>query len=147
MTGFATISATACISDKAIQMKAIGGLLFVLGIMGLLLNLILWLPGRLSLIIMVLISAVCFVAIWGGGKLSQTKPAFLQASTKKHEPMAQQAQQVQQKVACPKCGCQIDPGQQFCGACGSSLVSYCATCGAAITSPSKFCVNCGARLV
>ncbi|MCJ7653981.1 MAG: zinc ribbon domain-containing protein [Dehalococcoidia bacterium] len=128
-------------------MKAIGGLLLVIGVMGLLMNLILWLPARLSLIIMVLISAVCFVAIWGGGKLSQTKPAFVQELAKKHEPTAQQAQWVQQKVACPKCGCQVVPGQQFCGACGSSLASYCATCGGAITTPSKFCGNCGARLV
>jgi hypothetical protein len=128
-------------------MKAIGGLLLVLGIMGLLLNLILWLPARLSLIMVVLISVVCFVAIWGGGKLSQTKPVFLQEPASKHELTAEQAQQLQQEVACPKCGCQVVPGQQFCGACGSSLTSYCATCGAAITAPSKFCGNCGARLV
>jgi hypothetical protein len=54
-------------------MKAIGGLLLVLGIIGLLLSLILWLPAGFNLIVMVLISVVCFVAIWGGGKLSQTK--------------------------------------------------------------------------
>ena len=128
-------------------MKAIGGLLLVLGILGLLLNLILWLPARLNLIIMVLISVVCFVAIWGGGKLSQTKAAFVQEPTKKDKSTAQQTQWVQQKVACPKCGFQVVPGQQFCGSCGSSLTSYCATCGAAITAPSKFCGNCGARLV
>ena len=73
----------------AIQMKAIGGLLLVLGIMGLLLNLILWLPARLSLIIMVLISTVCFVAIWGGGKLSQTKVGFVRELAEKHKPVAQ----------------------------------------------------------
>jgi hypothetical protein len=128
-------------------MKAIGGLLLVLGILGLLLNLVLWLPARLSLIIMVLISVVCFVAIWGGGKLSQTKAAFVQEPAKEYEPTAQQAQWGQQKVACPKCGCQVTPGQRFCGACGSTLVSYCATCGGAIIAPSKFCGNCGARLV
>jgi hypothetical protein len=127
-------------------MKAIGRLLLVLGLMGLLLNLILWLPSRLNLIIMVLIFVVCFVAIWGGGKLSQAKTAFVQEPTKKYEPTAQQAQWVQQKVACPKCGCQVVPGQRFCGACGSSLASYCATCGGAITTPSRFCGNCGARL-
>jgi hypothetical protein len=127
-------------------MKAIGRLLLVLGLMGLLLNLILWLPSRLNLIIMVLISVVCFVAIWGGGKLSQAKTAFVQEPAKKYESTAQQAQWVQQKVACPKCGCQVVPGQRFCGACGSSLASYCATCGGAITTPSRFCGNCGARL-
>ena len=127
-------------------MKAIGGLLLVLGIMGLLLNLILWLPAKFNLIVMVLISVVCFVAIWGGGKLLQAKTAFVQEPAKKYEPTAQQAQWVQQKVACPKCGCQVVPGQRFCGACGSSLESYCATCGGAITAPSRFCGNCGARL-
>ena len=129
-------------------MKAIGGLLLVIGVVGLLLNLILWLPAQLNLIIMVLISVACFVAIWGGGKLSQAKAAFfVQEPEKKHEPTARQAQWIQQKGACPKCGCQVIPGQQFCGACGSSLTSYCAICGAAITAPSKFCGNCGARLV
>jgi TRAP-type C4-dicarboxylate transport system permease small subunit len=66
-------------------MKAIGGLLLVLGITGLLLNLILWLPLRLNLIIMVLISVVCFVAIWGGGKLAQAKTAFVQEPAKKYD--------------------------------------------------------------
>jgi hypothetical protein len=128
-------------------MKAVGGLLLVLGISGLLLNLILWLPARLNLIIMVLISVVCFVAIWGGGRLSHTKSAFVQEPAMKYEPTAQQDQWGQQKVVCPKCGCQVALGQRFCGACGSSLVSYCATCGSAITAPSKFCGNCGAKLV
>jgi hypothetical protein len=127
-------------------MKAIGGLLLVLGMMGLLLNLILWLPTRFNLIVMLLISVVCFVAIWGGGKLLQTKAKFVPEPAKKYEPTAQQAQWVQQKVACPKCGCQVVPGQRFCGGCGSSLESYCARCGVAITAPSKFCGNCGAKL-
>jgi hypothetical protein len=127
-------------------MKAIGGLLLVLGMMGLLLNLILWLPTRFNLIVMLLIAVVCFVAIWGGGKLLQTKAKFVPEPAKKYEPTAQQAQLVQQKVACPKCGCQVVPGQRFCGGCGSSLESYCARCGVAITAPSKFCGNCGARL-
>ena len=127
-------------------MKAIGGLLLVLGMMGLLLNLILWLPTRFNLIVMLLISVVCFVAIWGGGKLLQTKAKFVPGPAKKYEPTAQQAQWVQQKVACPKCGCQVVPGQRFCGGCGSSLESYCARCGVAITAPSKFCGNCGAKL-
>jgi hypothetical protein len=128
-------------------MKVIGRLLLILGIIGLLLNLVLWLPADFNLIIMVLISVVCFVAIWGGGKLSQTKAAFVSEPAKKYEPIAQQAQMVQQKITCPKCGCQVAPGQQFCGACGSSLASYCAACGSAINSSSKFCGNCGARLV
>ena len=127
-------------------MKAIGGLLLVLGMMGLLLNLILWLPTRFNLIVMLLISVVCFVAIWGGGKLLQTKAKFVPEPAKKYEPTAQQAQWVQQKVACPKCGSQVVPGQRFCGGCGSSLESYCARCGVAITAPSKFCGNCGAKL-
>ncbi len=127
-------------------MKAIGGLLLVLGMMGLLLNLILWLPTRFNLIVMLLIAVVCFVAIWGGGKLLQTKAKFVPEPAKKYEPTAQQAQWVQQKVACPKCGSQVVPGQRFCGGCGSSLESYCVRCGVAITAPSKFCGNCGAKL-
>ena len=127
-------------------MKALGGILLVLGIVGLLLTLILWLPTGFNMIAVVLISIVCFVAVWGGGKLSQAKAQLVPEPVKQYEPTAQQAQWMQQRVACPKCGCQIVPGQQFCGACGSSLESYCAKCGAAITDPSRFCGNCGARL-
>lgn len=127
-------------------MRAIGVLLLVLGIVGLLLNLILWLPTEFNLIVTVLISIVCFVAIWGGGRLSQMKAELMTEPVKQYEPMAQQPQWMQQSVACPKCGRQVVPGQQFCGGCGSSLESYCAKCGAAITAPSRFCGSCGARL-
>jgi hypothetical protein len=127
-------------------MKAVGALLLVLGILGLLLSLILWLPARFNLIVLVLISVVCFVAIWGGGRMLQTKANLALEPERKYEPAAQQVQWVQQKVACPKCGCQVVPGQRFCGGCGSNLESYCARCGVAITAPSKFCGNCGARL-
>jgi len=127
-------------------MRAAGVLLLVLGIVGLLLNLILWLPVGFNWIIVALVSAVCFVAIWGGGRLSQTKTQLAPEPVKQYEPMTQHAQWVQQRVACPKCSCQIVPGQRFCGACGSSLESYCAVCGGAITTPSRFCGNCGARL-
>jgi hypothetical protein len=127
-------------------MKAIGGLLLVLGMLGLLLSLILWLPARFNLIVLILISVVCFVAIWGGGRLLQTKAKFVPEPAGKYESVAQQTQWVQQKVACPKCGYQIVPGQRFCGGCGSSLESYCARCGVAIITPSKFCGNCGAKL-
>src|SRR4030042_1732719 len=127
-------------------MRAIGGLLLVLGMVGLLLSLILWLPTWFNLIVVVLISIVCLVAVWGGGSLSQTKAGLITEPAKQYEPAPQQPQWVQQSVACPKCGCQVVPGQQFCGGCGSTLESYCARCGVAITAPSRFCGNCGARL-
>src|SRR4030042_1376597 len=66
-------------------MKSIGGLLLVLGIVGLLLNLILWLPAGFNLIVVVPISIVCFVAIWGGGKLSQAKTELVPAPAKQSE--------------------------------------------------------------
>ena len=53
-------------------MKAIGGLLLVVGMIALLLSLILWLPADFSVVVVVLISVVCFGAIGGGGSLSQT---------------------------------------------------------------------------
>jgi membrane protease subunit (stomatin/prohibitin family) len=127
-------------------MKAIGGLLLILGILGLLLSLILWLPAGFNLIVLVIIAIACFAAIWGGGRLLQPKAEFVPKPAKEHEPVAQQAQWVQQQVACPKCGHRVVPGQRFCGGCGSSLESYCVRCGASINAPSKFCGNCGARL-
>jgi len=127
-------------------MKAIGGLLLVLGIIGLLLSLILWLPAGFNLIGMVLISVVCFVAIWGGGKLSQTKIEFAKERTTKYETTTQSTQEIRQRIICPRCGWLGVSGQRFCGACGSSLAYCCPTCGASITAESKFCPNCGARL-
>lgn len=131
-------------------MKAIGGLLLVLGIIGLLLNLIFWLPAQFNLVVVVLISVVCLVAIWGGGWLSQPKAEPMTQAAGKYEPVSPlppaQWTQPALGLTCPKCGCQIVPGQQFCGGCRSSLVSYCARCGAAINSPSRFCGSCGARL-
>jgi hypothetical protein len=85
-------------------MKAIGGLLLVLGIIGLLLNLILWLPAKFNLIVMVVISVVCVMAIWGGGKLSQAKTVVVKESAKKYEPKVQPSEGIQQRVVCPRCG-------------------------------------------
>jgi hypothetical protein len=131
-------------------MKAVGLLLLVLGLIGLLLSLIFWLPAKFNLIVVMLISIVCLVAVWGGGRLSQPKAGLMAQPVGKSEPIsAQSPTQWAQPTAgaiCPKCGCQIAPGQQFCGGCGSSLLSYCARCGAAIKEPSRFCGNCGFRL-
>ncbi|MBN2463668.1 MAG: zinc ribbon domain-containing protein [Dehalococcoidia bacterium] len=127
-------------------MRAIGVILLVLGIIGLLLNLILWLPAGFNMIVIMLISTVCFVAIWGGGRLLQTKTELVAEPAKQYKPMSQQPHWMQQDIVCPNCGCQVAPGQQFCGGCGSTLKSYCARCGAAVTAPSVFCGNCGARL-
>ena len=130
-------------------MRAVGGLLLVLGMVGLLMNLILWLPTGFNLVAAVLISIVCFVAIWGGGKLSQTQMESFPEPARQHETettQTPQSQWVQQSATCPRCGSQVAPGQQFCGGCGSTLESYCARCGVAITAPSRFCGNCGARL-
>jgi len=96
-------------------MKAIGGLLLVLGIIGLLLNLILWLPAGFNLIVMVLISVVCFVAIWGGGRLSQTKIEVAKERATKYETTAQSTQEIRQKIACPRCGWLGASGQRFWG--------------------------------
>jgi hypothetical protein len=129
-------------------MKALGSLLLVLGIVGLLLNLIFWLPAEFNLVIMVLISILCLVAIWGGGKLalSQIRIEVAQEPVKNYESTTQPAQGQQQSLTCPKCGWEVVPNQRFCGACGSSLMSCCPTCGAAVPATSKFCANCGARL-
>ena len=131
-------------------MKAIGVLLLVLGLVGLLLNLIFWLPARFSPIVIVLISILCLVAVWGGGRLSQPKMEPVTQPVEQHQPVSQpqpaQWTQTPAGAYCPKCGYQIMPGQQFCGSCGSSLVTYCARCGNPIQEPARFCGKCGARL-
>lgn len=131
-------------------MKVIGIILLILGIVGLVLNLIFWLPSQFSPIVMVLIAVACLVAVWGGGALYQSKTTLMMQPAGKYEPdLPSQSAQWSQPAAgivCPRCGFQVMPGQQYCGGCGSSLVSYCAKCGAAIKELSRFCGSCGARL-
>ncbi|HEX7363753.1 MAG TPA: zinc ribbon domain-containing protein [Dehalococcoidia bacterium] len=127
-------------------MKISGVILLVLGTLGLLLDLLFWLPAKFSPVVAALIGTVCLVVVWGGGRMSQTVPAAL--GTGRHEAVSSQMPSGFTTTAtpCPKCGCQVMPGQQFCGGCGSSLVSYCAKCGNTVAEPSKFCGRCGARL-
>jgi hypothetical protein len=131
-------------------MKAVGVILLVFGLLGLVLNLILWLPYQFSPSVVVLIAAACLVAVWGGGVLYQSKtiPVIQPAGKFESVPPTPSTQWLKPpaEIVCPKCGCQIMPGQQYCGGCGSRLVSYCARCGAAIKELSRFCGSCGARL-
>lgn len=128
-------------------MKAIGGLLLVFGIIGLLVTLIFWLPTGMSLPIVLFICVACMVAVWGGGKLASAAAGAGEKQAKGHVPMAKQSYQIRCKITCPKCGGLVMPGQRFCGDCGVSLVSFCPSCGAAIISLSKFCGYCGTRLI
>lgn len=129
-------------------MKAVGVLLLVLGIVGLTLSLIFWLPVQFNPIVVVLMSVVCLAAVWAGGRLSQPKTELAAQPAGQYQPMSPQAQWTSPTAGaiCPKCSSQIMPGQQFCGGCGSNLVSYCAKCGIALKEPSRFCGKCGTRL-
>jgi hypothetical protein len=129
-------------------MKAIGAFLLILGLAGLVLNLIFWQTAQFNLFIVFVISAVCLLAVWGGGKLFQPGVVATQRETAYTHINPQETGRFFQPAAtaCPKCGSQIVPGQQFCGGCGSSLVTYCARCGNAISEPSRFCGRCGAKL-
>ncbi len=120
--------------------------MLILGTLGLLLDLIFWLPAKFSPVVAVLIGTVCLVVVWGGGRMSQIVPAAL--GTGRHEAVSSQTPSgfTTTAASCPKCGCQVMPGQQFCGGCGSSLVSYCEKCGNRVAEPSRFCGRCGARL-
>ncbi len=128
-------------------MKAIGGLLIVLGLIGLLLTLIFWLPAKINLPIVLFVSIVCLVSIWGGGKLSLKAVRTREKPIDKYAPGIQQAYRVQHGVACPRCGTSVVHGQKFCGDCGLSLLLYCPACGVAVMSQSKFCGTCGTRLI
>jgi hypothetical protein len=129
-------------------MKAVGVLLLIVGLVGLLLNLIFWLPAKFNLVVVVFISAVCLAAVWAGGILYQSKTELVTQPAGQYQPVPSQTQWPSPKVGaiCPKCNSQIMPGQQFCGGCGSNLVSYCAKCGVTLKEPSRFCGKCGARL-
>lgn len=129
-------------------MKAVGVLLLLLGLIGLVLTLIFWLPAKFNPVLVIFMFVACLVAVWGGGRLFRTKMLMTQPEgivTQVSSPPPAQFSQPAGPV-CPKCGSKIMPRQQFCAGCGSSLLSYCARCGNTISEPSKFCGRCGARL-
>ena len=127
--------------------RVIGRVLFILGTIGLLLNLITWLPTGINLIMMVVISIVCLLVVWGGGKMSLSEVEIETEPRREYEPGAQQVQGVRQGIMCPRCGSLCALGQRFCGACGGGLASGCPRCGATVDPASIFCTSCGARLV
>ena len=127
--------------------QLIGRVLFILGTIGLLLNLIMWLPMGINLIMMVVISIVCFVLVWGGGKMSLSEVEIETEPRREYEQGNQQVQGVRQGIMCPRCGSLCALGQRFCGGCGAGLASGCPGCGVAVDPASRFCANCGARLV
>jgi len=54
--------------------------------------------------------------------------------------------------ACPECGTEVDPGDNFCVNCGTDLASAeptleeCPGCGTAVDADASFCANCGEDL-
>jgi class 3 adenylate cyclase/tetratricopeptide (TPR) repeat protein len=49
-------------------------------------------------------------------------------------------------IQCSNCGAENQPGQKFCGECGTPLTAVCSACGAAHPPGQKFCGECGAAL-
>ena len=127
--------------------QVVGRVLFILGTIGLLLNLITWLPAGINLIMMVVISIVCLLLVWGGAKMSLSKVEIETGPRRGYEPGAQQVQGVRQGIVCLRCGSLCALGQRFCGSCGAGLASGCRRCGAMVDPTSRFCTSCGARLV
>jgi len=127
--------------------QVIGRVLFILGTIGLLLTLIMWLPMGINLIMMVVISIVCLVLVWGGGKMSLSEIEIQTEPRGEYEQGAEQVQGMRQGIMCPRCGSLCALGQRFCGGCGAGLASGCPRCGATVDPASRFCANCGARLV
>ena len=127
--------------------RVVGRILFILGAIGLLLTLITWLPTGIRLVVMVVISVVCLVLVWGGGKMSLSEVMIETEPRREYRQGPQQVQGVRQGIMCPRCGSLCALGQRFCGACGAGLASGCPKCGAVVDPASRFCTNCGARLV
>ncbi len=125
--------------------RLFGGLLFFLGLAGLLLVLVSWLPTNVNLGIVVFVCLLCLGCVWGGGKLLQ--PLAVSGKTVPGNLVAQPSEQGRFLVVCPKCGWQISSGQRFCGGCGMATGSLCSKCGAVVVPGFRFCTNCGNRLV
>ena len=49
-------------------------------------------------------------------------------------------------MVCPNCGSENQPGQKFCGECGTRLAATCPNCGTANQPGQKFCGECGTAL-
>jgi class 3 adenylate cyclase/tetratricopeptide (TPR) repeat protein len=49
-------------------------------------------------------------------------------------------------LRCADCGTEAEPGQKFCGECGSALARACTACGTPNPPGRKFCGECGAPL-
>ncbi|HLX35857.1 MAG TPA: adenylate/guanylate cyclase domain-containing protein [Candidatus Limnocylindrales bacterium] len=49
-------------------------------------------------------------------------------------------------MTCPTCGSANDPGQRFCGNCGTALARTCSNCDAPYPEGRRFCGDCGLPL-
>jgi len=49
-------------------------------------------------------------------------------------------------IPCPACGAPAQPGQRFCGQCGTPLAHGCPACGEENPAEHKFCGSCGSAL-
>ena len=51
-----------------------------------------------------------------------------------------------EKLICPKCNSELDPGVKFCTQCGYKLDLRCPSCGEKIHEGDRFCTTCGFKL-
>ncbi len=54
--------------------------------------------------------------------------------------------QVIELAACRGCGGALEPGDAFCGRCGTARLANCPSCGTALAEEDRFCGKCGARI-
>ena len=54
--------------------------------------------------------------------------------------------QVIEIVACRSCGAAMEPGDHFCGKCGTPRLLSCPSCGVQVDEEDRFCGKCGARV-
>lgn len=128
-------------------MRIAGAAILTLGMVGLLLALILWLPAGIDLTLLALISVTCFASVWGGGRLLMAEAGDVEkGEADENETARQQPQHVQVVVFCTRCGWQGASGHRFCGDCGSAVSYRCPACGAVVPSTSRFCTTCGSRV-
>lgn len=125
--------------------RLFGGFLFFLGLAGLLLALVSWLPAKINLGIVIFVCLLCLGCVWGGGKILQ--PLAMSGNAVPGSFVTQPSKQGWPMVVCPRCGWQISSGQRFCGGCGMAVSSACSQCGALVVSGSRFCTNCGNKLM
>lgn len=143
-------------------------ILFIVGCLWLIYNLIIPGPGVLIATILTSISSFFVFGIFKKAfepeleNMKMKKDLYIQDKTKhmqeelastdadiQHRSIKKRTRSVKQGLNienCPKCGDKVDANENFCSKCGYSIFTKCNKCKTVNESTDAFCRNCGNKL-